>query len=141
MRGLPAGPKRAAGAAVHTAKSLLLCFRSWASTGFLLDDFRVNQFTMHTHTGEIYLVDGPKALWNSQIGHWTHGVWNRSKHLQVNSQHACARDADCPCTHRQHSCRADAPPPSHHNDTAPCEPGSRAAPESRAVWKSTSELG
>ena len=41
------------------------------------------------------------------------------------------RDADCPCTHRQHSCRADAPPLSHHNDTAPCEPGSRAAPESR----------
>ena len=87
---------------------------------------------MHTHTGEIYLVDGPKALWNSHIGRWTHGVWNRSKHLQVNSQHACARDADCPCTHRQHSCRADAPPLSqHHNDSEPCEPGSRAAPESR----------
>ena len=86
---------------------------------------------MHTHTGEIYLVDGPKALWNSQIGRWTHGVWNRSKHLQANSQHACARDADCPCTHRQHSCRADAPPLSHHNDTAPCEPGSYPAPESR----------
>ena len=27
--------KRASGAAVHTAKSLLLCFRSWASAGFL----------------------------------------------------------------------------------------------------------
>ena len=127
----PAYAKRAAGAAVHTAKSLLLCFRSWASAGFLLDDFRVNQFTMHTHTGEIYLVDGPKALWNSQIGRWTHGVWNRSKHLQVNSKHACARDADCPWTNRQHSCRADAPPVTHHNATAPCEPGSRAAPESR----------
>jgi hypothetical protein len=67
-----------------------------ASTGFLLDDFRVNQFTMHQHTGEIYLVDGPKALWSSPLGSWTHGVWNRSKHLQVNSKHACARDADCP---------------------------------------------
>ena len=31
----PAYAKRASGAAVHTAKSLLLCFRSWASAGFL----------------------------------------------------------------------------------------------------------
>ena len=48
------------------------------------------------------------------------------------------RDADCPCTHRQHSCRADAPPLSHHNDTAPCEPGSRAAPESRGECRDRS---
>ena len=29
------------------------------------------------------------------------------------------------------ACRADSPPASHHNATAPCEPVSRAAPESR----------
>ena len=72
----------------------------------------------------IFLVDGPKVLENAPLGLATHRAWPRSKHMQQNSKHSCANDADCPFTHGEHSCRADA-----SNLKQLCEPGSHAAPE------------
>ncbi|KAH8096274.1 serine/threonine kinase [Aureococcus anophagefferens] len=45
------------------AAALLRCFESFAERGgFFLDDFAVKQFTVDERKGEIWLVDGPKAL-------------------------------------------------------------------------------
>ena len=44
---------------LHLARSWLRCFRSFGERGgFVLTDFKVNQFTLG-RDGEIYLVDGP----------------------------------------------------------------------------------
>ena len=49
------------------ARALLRCFRSWASAGFLLDDFKAQQFTLD-EKGDIYLVDGPSLLRAFPVG-------------------------------------------------------------------------
>lgn len=49
------------------ARALLRCFRSWASAGFLLDDFKAQQFTLDGR-GDIYLVDGPSLLRAFPVG-------------------------------------------------------------------------
>ncbi len=50
--------KRAETHPLHLARSLLACFQSWASAGFVQDDFYAPQFTL-SDGGDIYLVDGP----------------------------------------------------------------------------------
>jgi hypothetical protein len=49
------------------ARALLRCFRSWASAGFLLDDFKAQQFTLD-EKGDVYLVDGPSLLRAFPVG-------------------------------------------------------------------------
>jgi len=49
------------------ARALLRCFRSWASAGFLLDDFKAQQFTLDDR-GDVYLVDGPSLLRAFPVG-------------------------------------------------------------------------
>merc|ERR1719263_2048175 len=49
------------------ARALLRCFRSWASAGFLLDDFKAQQFTLDGR-GDVYLVDGPSLLRAFPVG-------------------------------------------------------------------------
>ena len=61
------------------ARSLLACFWSWASAGWFLDDFKDKQFTL-TDDGDVYLVDGPRALATSPVGRaavreWSLAVW------------------------------------------------------------------
>ena len=50
--------KRASEHPLQLARSLLACFQSWASAGFVQDDFYAPQFTMG-EDGAIFLVDGP----------------------------------------------------------------------------------
>ena len=52
---------------LELARALLRCFRSWATAGFLLDDFKAQQFTLDSH-GDVYLVDGPSSLRESAVG-------------------------------------------------------------------------
>ena len=49
------------------ARALLRCFRSWASAGFFLDDFKAQQFTLDGR-GDVYLVDGPSLLRAFPVG-------------------------------------------------------------------------
>ena len=56
--------KRAETHPLHLARSLLACFQSWASAGFLQDDFYAPQFTL-SDEGAIFLVDGPCLLYTS----------------------------------------------------------------------------
>ena len=93
--------KRATETPLALARSLLACFQSWASVGFLLDDFRANQFMMDAQ-GQIYLVDGPKALTDSVLGVHVVNTYHKTKHQVENGVHECQRDADCPATVPQH---------------------------------------
>ena len=52
---------------LELARALLRCFRSWASAGFLLDDFKAQQFTLDGR-GDVYLVDGPSLLRAFPVG-------------------------------------------------------------------------
>jgi len=123
--------KRATETPLQLARSLLACFQSWASVGFLLDDFRANQFMMDAQ-GQIYLVDGPKALTDSVFGVHVVNTYHKTKHQIENGPHACARDADCPATVHQHSCPvASLGVRKLDDDEARCEPGSVGAPEAR----------
>ena len=106
---------------LQLARSLLACFWSWASAGWFLDDFKDDQFTL-TDDGDVYLVDGPRALATSPVGRAAVREWSRVSQLQDDSVVKCARDADCPRTHYSHSCS--------HPDHI-CEPGSVGAPEAR----------
>lgn len=106
---------------LRLARSLLSCFWSWASAGWFLDDFKPAQFTL-TEDGDMYLVDGPRALATSPVGRAAVREWSRVSQLQDDSLIKCARDADCPRTHYSHSCSD----PDHS-----CEPGARGAPEAR----------
>ena len=125
--------RRAADAPLQLARSLLMCFRSWASAGFLLDDFRVSQFTLNG-AGEIYLVDGPKALANAPLGIFaaacTSGQPGRGVLLVNNTARACERDSDCPRSGYKHSCHQRQVCGKHgcHKHRA-CEVGARGAPE------------
>ena len=74
--------KRAETHPLHLARSLLACFQSWASAGFLQDDFYAPQFTL-SDDGAIFLVDGPddfllsSPLGNSVVRAW--GTKNESE--------------------------------------------------------------
>ena len=108
--------RRAEHSPLELARALIACFQSFAEN-FLLDDFRVTQFTLDGK-GHIYLVDGPKVLHNSSLGDRVYDVWGTRHNQEDNSALACAGDGDCPATHRLHSCRDSV-----------CEPGSLPAPE------------
>ena len=123
--------KRATETPLALARSLLACFQSWASVGFLLDDFRANQFTMDAQ-GQIYLVDGPKALTDSVLGVHVVNTYHKTKHQIENGAHECQRDADCAATVPQHSCPvASLGVRKLDEEAARCEPGSVGAPEAR----------
>ena len=98
-----------------------------------MDDFRANQFMMDD-TGQIFLVDGPKALMDSVLGVHVVNTYHKTKHQIENGPHACARDADCPATVHQHSCPvASLGVRKLDDDEARCEPGSVGAPEARGT--------
>ena len=105
------------------ARSLLACFQSWASVGFVQDDFKAQQFTMDAN-GAIFLVDGPRLLANAPLrramaNSW--GRWPEKKHMNTFAR-ACERDSDCPYSKdHKHCCR----------DPGNCEAGARGAPESK----------
>ena len=120
---LPAFTKRAAEQPLALARSLLACFHSWTSAGYLQTDFKAEQFTMDG-AGAIYLVDGPRALASSALGRGIVRTWGRhaGKRLISTKVRACEGDADC----------AFKPPDNHNCRTADaCEAGSRGAPETR----------
>ena len=122
--------KRATETPLALARSLLACFQSWASVGFLLDDFRANQFMMDAQ-GQIYLVDGPKALTDSVLGVHVVNTYHKTKHQIENGVHECQRDADCPATVPPHSCPVASLGVKAGRRAARCEPGSVGAPEAR----------
>ena len=125
--------RRATETPLQLARSLLACFQSWASVGFLLDDFRANQFMMDD-TGQIFLVDGPKALTDSVFGVHVVNTYHKTKHQIENGPHACQKDTDCPATVHQHSCPvASLGVRKLDDDEARCEPGSVGAPEARGT--------
>ena len=114
--------RRAEHSPLELARALIACFQSFAAN-FLLDDFRVTQFTLDGK-GHIYLVDGPKVLHNSSLGDQVYDVWGTRHNQEDNSALACAGDGDCPATHRLHSCRDSV-----------CEPGSLPAPEATGTCR------
>ena len=114
--------KRAEHSPLELARALLACFQSFAAN-FLLDDFRVTQFTLDGK-GHIYLVDGPKLLHNSSLGDQVNDVWQTRHNQEDNTVRTCASDGDCPATHRLHSCLDNV-----------CEPGSLPAPEATGTCR------
>ena len=128
--------KRAETHPLHLGRSLLACFQSWASAGFVQDDFYAPQFTL-SDDGAIFLVDGPddfllsSPLGNSVVHAW--GTRNDSEPCHLNrmalrdvyggecAPQACESDHDCPWTRESHSCRG----------AGSCQPQSRGAPEAR----------
>ena len=114
--------RRAEHSPLELARALIACFQSFAGN-FLLDDFRVTQFTLDGK-GHIYLVDGPKVLHNSSLGDQVYDVWGTRHNQEDNSALACAGDGDCPATHRLHSCLDNV-----------CEPGSLPAPEATGTCR------
>ena len=114
--------RRAEHSPLELARALLACFQSFAGN-FLLDDFRVTQFTLDGK-GHIYLVDGPKVLHNSSLGDQVYDVWGTRHNQEDNTALACAGDGDCPATHRLHSCLDNV-----------CEPGSLPAPEATGTCR------
>ena len=94
--------RRAEHSPLELARALIACFQSFAAN-FLLDDFRVTQFTLDGK-GHIYLVDGPKVLHNSSLGDQVYDVWGTRHNQEDNTVRNCASDGDCPATHRLHSC-------------------------------------
>ncbi len=114
--------RRAEHSPLELTRALLACFQSFAGN-FLLDDFRVTQFTLDGK-GHIYLVDGPKVLHNSSLGDQVYDVWGTRHNQEDNSALACASDGDCPATHRLHSCLDNV-----------CEPGSLPAPEATGTCR------
>ena len=114
--------RRAEHSPLELARALLACFQSFAAN-FLLDDFRVTQFTLDGK-GHIYLVDGPKVLHNSSLGDQVYDVWGTRHNQEDNTALACAGDGDCPATHRLHSCLDKV-----------CEPGSLPAPEATGTCR------
>ena len=114
--------RRAEHSPLELARALLACFQSFAAN-FLLDDFRVTQFTLDGK-GHIYLVDGPKVLHNSSLGDQVYDVWGTRHNQEDNAARVCASDGDCPATHRLHSCRDSV-----------CEPGSLPAPEATGTCR------
>ena len=114
--------RRAEHSPLELARALIACFQSFAAN-FLLDDFRVTQFTLDGK-GHIYLVDGPKVLHNSSLGDQVYDVWGTRHNQEDNSALACAGDGDCPATHRLHSCLDNV-----------CEPGSLPAPEATGTCR------
>ena len=120
----PAYTERAKQHPIRLARSLLACFQSWASAGYIQDDFKAQQFTMDVSTGDIYLVDGPRALYNSPLGRsmvrvW--GDWRRKGLINADAPDACENDEDCPSTLDFHSCVPE----------ESCPEGTRGAPESK----------
>ena len=127
---------------LHLARSLLACFQSWASVGFVQDDFYAPQFTL-SDGGAVFLVDGPddfllsSPLGNSVVRAW--GTRNESEPCYLNrmvlrdvsggrcAPQACESDRDCPWTRESHSCRG----------AGSCEPRSRGAPEARGKCASS----
>ncbi len=121
---------------LQLARSLLACFQTWASAGFVQDDFYAPQFTL-SDGGAIFLVDGPddfllaSSLGNAVVHAW--GTRNESEPCYLNrmvlrdvaggkcAPQACDGDRDCPWTRESHSCRG----------AGSCEPRSRGAPEAR----------
>ena len=114
--------KRAEHSPLELARALIACFQSFAGN-FLLDDFRVTQFTLDGK-GHTYLVDGPKVLHNSSLGDQVYDVWGTRHNQEDNTALACAGDGDCPATHRLHSCLDKV-----------CEPGSLPAPEATGTCR------
>ena len=114
--------RRAEHSPLELARALLACFQSFAAN-FLLDDFRVTQFTLDGK-GHIYLVDGPKVLHNSSLGDQVYDVWGTRHNQEDNTVRNCAGDGDCPATHRLHSCLDNV-----------CEPGSLPAPEATGTCR------
>ena len=114
--------RRAEHSPLELARALIACFQSFAGN-FLLDDFRVTQFTLDGK-GHIYLVDGPKVLHNSSLGDQVYDVWGTRHNQEDNTVRNCAGDGDCPATHRLHSCRDSV-----------CEPGSLPAPEATGTCR------
>ena len=96
-----------------------------------MDDFRANQFMMDA-TGQIFLVDGPKALTDSAFGVPVVNTYHKTQHPIENGPHACQKDTDCPATVHQHSCPvASLGVRKLDDEEARCEPGSVGAPEAR----------
>ena len=118
----PAYARRAEHSPLELTRALLACFQSFAGN-FLLDDFRVTQFTL-SGKGDIYLVDGPKVLHNSSLGDQVNDVWQTRHNQEDNTVRTCASDGDCPATHRLHSCLDNV-----------CEPGSLPAPEATGTCR------
>ena len=104
------------------ARALLRCFRSWASAGFLLDDFKAQQFTLDGR-GDVYLVDGPSLLRAFPVGEAVYRA--TSHHRQKNNlpppPSNCRKNADCPSTKAHHACGV----------AGDCEAGARGAPTHR----------
>ena len=107
---------RAAAAPLALARALLACFGSFASAGYVVDDFKAQQFTLDAR-GLIYLVDGPRLLADSALGR----AVARSPKIYNARERACAVDADCPFAKEHLSCRG----------AGTCERGARGAPEAR----------
>jgi hypothetical protein len=111
---------------LELARALLRCFRSWASAGFLLDDFKAQQFTLDGQ-GDMYLVDGPSLLRAFPVGEVVYRA--TSHHRQKNNlappPSDCRKNADCPSTKAHHACGV----------AGDCEAGARGAPESAGLCR------
>ena len=126
--------KRARKRPLELAKAILECFGAWASRGYILDDFKAQQFAMDDADGTVCMVDGPKRLTESPLGkaalrRWPlKGVGRRSvPRVLNNTARACRKDTDCPAFKENLSCRGE---PGIHT---PCETGAVGAPESRGT--------
>ena len=113
------------------ARSIIGCFRSWARAGFLLDDFKPQQFTLKGE--DVFLVDGPSLLEDSAIGAVVAAAFPKCKDLlpppSVNA--TCAKDDDCPRTKAHHACARP----------GDCEAEARGAPEARGACRARACLG
>ena len=119
--------KRARKRPLELAKAILACFGAWASRGYILDDFRAQQFAMDSD-GTICMVDGPKPLTESPLGKAALRRWP-SVHIRMlnNTARACHKDTDCPALKENLSCRGE--PGVHYW----CETGAVGAPESHGT--------
>jgi hypothetical protein len=124
--------RRAEEQPLQLARSLLVCFRSWASNGYLQNSFKAEQFTIMNENGEIYLVDGPRMLADAPLTKAVVSAWGRvagsslqKRLLNLEFKHKCHADDACPSTRNIHSCKRH----------GACEPGALGAPESRGTCR------
>ena len=119
--------KRARKRPLELAKAILECFGAWASRGYILDDFKAQQFAMDSD-GTICMVDGPKPLTESPLGKAALRRWP-SVHIRMlnNTARACRKDTDCPALKENLSYRGE-PGVDYW-----CETGAVGAPESRGT--------
>ena len=102
------------------AAALLRCFKSFSDAGWLLDDFKPQQFTLDAR-GRVYHVDGPSLLAASPLGRAVVGLSPAAKNVLPAPPTSCAFDSACPRSKAHHACARP----------GDCEAGAAGAREAR----------